>query len=1675
MKSKLIQLCLIFNFVFNYSFAFAPRISYTIPDIGYLGMGIYIEVISPHDAYGNFGPDTFLINNNGRIRIVFDRPEDSSKIIVGPISVSWHGRLLSTYFFINPFFEEPNSSDWTLLDSKFRVPFRVMVDGNYSNADTFYIVKPYNFGNLLQTNQVFGTGPLGRRSPSGAILVENLNLGSLEYRAFLDNTLSFPASNRTYLPFIVLSTGDVTGFGTSTKINVSAGTGRLQNAGPGGGGGGGRFCDNITGNPGEDGGNGFTSGGKGGVNYFLSGSGAYKSLGCGTGDSGRSLNGVPPAVNPGGWEASGGGTGHPFGKSGVGSGDQSNWNVSGGYGGGTGSINNRMGGSGGYATDGRSEPSNYNNGGKIHGNPMIIPVAGGSGGASGNPSGLNVCSGSGGGGGGAIRIFGKRVENLSIIANGANGGQSSYGAGGGGSGGSISVCAKEVAQGLSLSALGGNGGGAGYFRLDAPDFSTISFSHSNPPVYVGLSTDTTTYVKRKFTITGSKNPSSDVIGIYIKSEFSDWQLLKNVTGFPGQDKWSTEIILPDSSKIFYLCAVQDLNNYDVDTFKYQPRFLLSQAAMNTLRRIPQGICLATREFSLVAYNCPGNVVFDSGIVKNIGDGNLTVKFSRARFKNSFGFEIVAPQNDIVLLPNDSVKFFIRFVANKTISEKYLVDTLLIEHSDDEWSSNPWSIIVRLQLLPYSFDFYAIDKSRTIDTINLGDICNNLKLDTTFLLINQSQFPINFYYKFNSSNISLGSSESYLSPNFEDTINLALKPNFYGRFIDSLIVYPVDCPELKKVLYITYNNIYTSTEFVYKNTKVDTINLGEICVGDTFELIFYLQNKSNSPIKLIDFEANWSRNIQPLIPLNTIIEEQHGVENNVILTPTAEGKYVLTLVYYFDKCEHKDTIVIIYNVVKSNSVVLTGTYFGFVSIGESDTTTVVIVNNGSGTTYFDKEPPSAPNFRFLGSVPEIPTYLRPGDTLRLVYEFTPDKEGEFTHFVEFFSNSVNDCPDTIRFELRGFGTNAKIFANVDSVFFGLLPYCKSKDTIIYVSNKGSTDLKIKKVEILQSYSPEHFFLSNSFSQSFIPPGAIDSCAVKFVGVRGAPSGLKTAVLLIESNDVNNPQIQIKLSAIQENLNVDLVPDTIDFGTCQIGDFKTQKLKLINNGLYPEPQRIRDFEGNKLVFEPNPNVAIIRPNDSVEIVFTFRPDQEGEIFDSMRIVYYQPCPDTQWVYLKGNAVSGNFFVTDTLDFGDVVICGLDTLIFSITNLGTIPFRVDSAKIFGQDAINFKILDKFPKTIDTIGKFTIIFEDADSERVYTAFLKLFIFINNTTEQATILLRANPRRFIKFEVPEIDFGFVPIGLTKEIVTRIVNFGMQVTISEHFFVSSSNIFSTSLPNNLLVLANSKQEFSVYFIPNSEGPVYDTLIAVVNYPECSDSIKLVLKGFGVPPQDVIIRAGDVQLNPKDEVGTLPIYISLLDKEKSLTVNQLQLKVSFIWNVFHPTSLSKGKILSQKISGGIRELILDFDSLVVDGNEKMLTSIIGIPLISDTDFSTVNIYEPFWLPVGLVKNTILDSGSIAIMVCTEGGKRLVRPTTSSLINVINDERGIIIKFELTEPKSYVVRLTNLLGKVLFEEMVYSDGLNRREVLIQNVEYGSTLLLLQIFNHTEIHLFKLIHVK
>ncbi len=155
-----------------------------------------------------------------------------------------------------------------------------------------------------------------------------------------------------------------------------------------------------------------------------------------------------------------------------------------------------FGSSGGYG-----EWDNVTSGGTpgaVYGNPLVLPLIGGSGGSGGQ----NGSSGGGGGaGGGAILIASNTTITVAgtVRANGGNYGSSSFsngrGAGGPGSGGAIRLVGDTVTGGGSLSAIAGsqfyyNGsnsggyGGVGRIRVEA---NSITLSDPGTPVFtVGL-------------------------------------------------------------------------------------------------------------------------------------------------------------------------------------------------------------------------------------------------------------------------------------------------------------------------------------------------------------------------------------------------------------------------------------------------------------------------------------------------------------------------------------------------------------------------------------------------------------------------------------------------------------------------------------------------------------------------------------------------------------------------------------------------------------------------------------------------------------------------------------------------------------------------------------------------------------------------------------------------------------------------------------------------------------------------------------------------------------------------------------------------------------------------------------------------------------------------------------
>ena len=701
----------------------AQVLSYIVPDLGTPGMNTYVEFIGPADAPGNFGADGLYLNNPGdAVRIVCADPADSAKVTIGPVVVSWNGRMASTQVFVHPSVQ-PNSDDWRALRPEFLVKLVVLVAGRSSNGEPFALVRPQPALRPV-SGQLIGAGGLGIRSRRGAMIVDSIVLGDAQVGVSTNDVDPAAQGNQGYLPFVLISLGRVTGRpGSAVSVTASG-----KDAGPGGGGGGGNYCD-VTGG-GSDGGGGFTGGGRGGRNgsNVPFSSDEWRQPGSSTGGiaaaTGVSLNGVAGGTSPA-YEAAGGGTGHPFGTSGLGCNDGLGCRPNGGYGGGSGYQQTRGGGGGGYASDG-SSVAGTNNGGLAHGNAALVPLAGGSGGAGGNPQGLSVCSGEGGGGGGAIRLYAPAMSNVDMYAHGGGGQNRANGPGGSGSGGGISV---ETRLGYSFATVGAEGGagplagGSGRVRLDGPR-STIAFSSPRVSNFRGPSTDTSRYVPRSFVLTGTG--SGDEILVYLRSPGMPWTRIADIPVYTNYT-WSLGITLPGDESVYYLTVLQKQVAASSDPYAAEPQWILSQAAANTLIFKAYARTAGVQEHRVPALVCESSATHTVH-VRNEGDGLLELR-SAAFVTGHPSLSIVSPAFPATVAPGDSIPVVVRF-APAPGSIITVSDTLLIQTNDTARARNPWPIYITA-----SKDSAGLVSAS--QDIRISDLllCNAASADTVFTIEN----------------------------------------------------------------------------------------------------------------------------------------------------------------------------------------------------------------------------------------------------------------------------------------------------------------------------------------------------------------------------------------------------------------------------------------------------------------------------------------------------------------------------------------------------------------------------------------------------------------------------------------------------------------------------------------------------------------------------------------------------------------------------------------------------------------------------------------------------------------------------------------------------------------------------------------------------------------------------
>ncbi|MCX7929968.1 MAG: choice-of-anchor D domain-containing protein [Chlorobi bacterium] len=878
-----------------------PTLSYLIPDIGAPGMAVYIEFVAPTNSDLNgthFGvSDGVYLNNPGDpLRIELVRPEDSSKIVFGPLIASWSGRLITTLAFVLPT-ATPNSWDWRQLSQEWRIPLRVRTPNGVTTADTFYIVRPTPGADVwTRAETVLGRSPLGVRSRRGALLFDSLILGGRTYTISTDDPDQDGSNgNQGYLPLVLLSTGTIRGVSpTQTRISFDA---NGIDGGPGGGGGGGEFCD-ISGG-GSSGGSGYTSGGRGGTNTPNS----YRGLGSSSGPNGSSLNGCMPGTDGGTYESSGGGTGHPFGSSGSGCGSGSDCSPDGGYGGASGVSDNRDGAAGGYATPGVATSINGNNAGRVHGDTTLVPLAGGAGGASGNPRNSSfpfvACGGRGGGGGGAVALCGMEITSLSVTANGGDGsgsGTSSSRRGGGGSGGGIHLAALGIRQ-VQLSAIGGNQsntkGGDGRIRFDAADTLSVLL---RPSAYIGPTMDTIAIASRDFLLKGSGTPGKTIV-IFVKPSNGIWRAFDTVI-VGSNCRWSTTITLPRGTDYLLCAAAQREQPQTVSRTQARPTAVFSHASGRIVRVLAPPLEIQPAVLDMGRISCVnGNMRTDSVRIINPGTRGITISTAFLGIATT-GFRILRPrQFPIPTTAGDTLSIVVEFHIQPG-HYGLLNDTIIVR------GGTPDTVIARIpvRITVDSAGVIVTDTvaARSIDFVDFAETCRGTTKQRTFALRAVGTSPVVIRRLGVGTSIFTVSqlSRTTLAPG--DTVRLHLRatPATVGTFYDTLTVEVDVCDQVVKIP-LRVHAIESS--IIGVGATGDIVDFGNVRVGGNRSVRLGIVNRGTTdsvillPSRVLTPPYSWQP-IPPNRPFPTTIRSGDTLWLTVTFSPTAMGLQIDTLVF-----------------------------------------------------------------------------------------------------------------------------------------------------------------------------------------------------------------------------------------------------------------------------------------------------------------------------------------------------------------------------------------------------------------------------------------------------------------------------------------------------------------------------------------------------------------------------------------------------------------------------------------------------------------------------------------------------------------------------------------------------------------------------------------------------------
>ncbi|MDQ1264868.1 MAG: hypothetical protein QG635_17, partial [Bacteroidota bacterium] len=902
---------------------------------------------------------------------------------------------------------------------------------------------------------------------------------------------------------------------------------------------------------------------------------------------------------------------------------------------------------------------------------------------------------------------------------------------------------------------------------------------SSVHVVDGLTTDTSTWIRRKHLLTGSRKDQAHIV-LFVKPQNDVWRLLSPVNN-TSTNTWEKQLDLPGYDSVYYLAALMETELPNRVEYNYDPDYIFSQAGANIFHIIQSPVIDGDSICAFMAINCPDNVYEDTVWIKNTGTAPLIIDFDKYYFVNATpGLELISPTAQYSVLPGDSVRVAIRYTYQAGQSGS-ITDTLTFPHNDIDAIKKPWKIAINIIINEIKFEAWDINLIDKLGLppdkpINLDTVCYGERTNKKFAVRNLSGFNITLELPLSTSdNFStsiLG--KEIIPPNDTTTILVefdGIVPG-PGNYSTILKIFSRECDSI--YLEIPVNVTVIESIFDFSGSNV----INNVKVGESGFITLIIKNDGTAPMNVQPPQPLYPPfsidNINPSLP--RILNAQDSVVLTIKYTPIAEGRDSILLVIYGFPAPYGcgDTLRLwLFGTAVQSKIYIQPDSIDFSAqcIVTKDTS-IVVKNAGSLSVTIPQKAvitgTDAANFS-ISQEPPAPYALPPKTNSPFYFvRFDPKPgaaNGEKLAELRVKTND-SDFPELVA-KLRGvrdlldveiFDLTGNLISKSDTLDLGSVPLGKNKNIKIVLKNKS---LRNRDLNFILNSNTNDFTINPSFTTisgndgsatftiTFEPtaPGITDT---KFDFVFGSPC-----------SETYSPLYAMGIG-VEGSLDY---PTNLDFGILASCMVKTDSIKILNTGASTvriDSMAITGPDANLFKYANTTIFPVnLDSNQSLIKLIKFDPRSSTDGLKQAELIVYV-YSDLQHkelhISLTGIRLDGLLAAPSPVEFGGVVISTSSSKTITLKNESPHIIIIESSDPLVLTGIFGVNTGTFPITIvpgDSV-YMTVTFSP-QSVQDYTDTLKLHLKIadscitlknialnGNGTPARKILIWANDSTFI-------------------------------------------------------------------------------------------------------------------------------------------------------------------------------------------------------------------------------------------------------------------------------------------------------------------------------------------